>query len=357
MHILAIRFSSMGDVVLQTSFVSWLKMSYPNCKITFLTSNEFIDLLNQHPHIDEVISIPRFKGLKGIISLKNYIKDLQKKNNFDLLLDLHGTTRSYFVKMFLPFVKKVTIDKRRFERALFVKLGINLLKKTESIHSRHQIDFSNILAPSFKVNKLESFVNKSRLVSNSLKLTSSPLAFLNSELPIIDKYIVLSPVASFAPKRWAIQKFYELAKLILNDEQLQNFKVIVLAGPNDNFCEILNPLEKLYTNRFFNLQGKTSISQTMQYLKYAKLCIGNDTGLNHIAEACGNPVITIFGPTHEDLGFKAHLENSKNISIELNCRPCSTTGKKECKFKEQICMTNITEQQVYEKAKEILQGK
>lgn len=356
MHILAIRFSSLGDVVLQTSWISWIKMSYPDCKITFLTAKEFTQLVIGHDHLDEVIGMPRFKGLKGVFELKNFVQKLNEEKKFDLIFDLHGTTRSFFVKLFLPFVKSISLDKRRLERFLLVNAKWDLLKDQKSIHSRNHYDFSHILSDGLDELELTNFVNSSSNTSKRLGLTSSPLVF-HEEQKQNNKYIILSPVASFTPKRWPVENFYELAKNILEDKLFEEFKLYVLAGPNDHFCEVFNTLEIQFQGRFENLQGKTTLIESMQYLKNCALCVGNDTGLNHIAEASGNPVITIFGPTHESLGFKAHLEKSRNLSVDLKCRPCSTTGKKPCKFNEQICMTQITPQFVLENMKEMIQGR
>lgn len=358
MHILAIRFSSLGDVVLQSSTISWLRQQYPEAKISFLTANEFTGLLRGHPHLDNVIGMQRFSGFKGILQLRSFIVQLHKTNRFDLIIDLHGTTRSFFIKLFLPFVKKISIDKRRFERALLVKSKINLLKETPSIHSRNILDLAHLLGRDFNKSELENFINQnsktSSKISSKMSLTSTPLSYQEDNSPLDGEYIVLSPVASFENKRWPIEYFAKLAELIINDNAFEKFKVVVLAGTKDEYCQGLEFLQQKYSQRFLYLQGKTNLLESMQYLKYCSLCIGNDTGLNHIAEAHGVPVITIFGPTHESFGFKAHLENSMNLSVELNCRPCSTTGKGKCKLDQQLCMLNISPEDVWEKSKSVL---
>jgi lipopolysaccharide heptosyltransferase II len=357
MHILAIRFSSLGDVLLQSSMLSWLKQQYPQSKITLLTASEFTSLLDGHPHVDQVIGMERFKGLAGIWQLRSFIKELNKKSPFDLILDLHGTTRSFFIKLFMPFTKKISMDKRRLERSLLVKAKLDLLSNTESIHSRNMVDFSNVLAPGYDQDDFESFLNETAKTSRPLSLTSSPQSFIADESPLEQPYIVLSPVASFAPKRWPINYFANLAELILEDKSLSQYKVVVLAGPADDYCQQLNYLKDKYAERFYNLQGKTSLKESMKYLKHCDLCIGNDTGLNHIAESCGNPVVTIFGPTSESFGFRAHLPTSKNICAQVSCSPCSTTGKKPCSLNEQLCMLRITPQYVWQQASEILGAK
>ena len=356
MHILAIRFSSLGDVVLQTSIISWLRQQYPQAKISFLTAVEFTGLLEGHPHLDEVIGMERFSGIKGPWKLRRFIRDLHNHKKFDLIIDLHGTTRSKFIKIFLPFVTFLSLDKRRLERSLLVNTKIDLLKNAPSIHSRNILDLSSVIGDGFSHSELSDFINEQATTTRVMSLTSSPLSYQKDIPPLEQPYIVLSPVASFASKRWPLDYFGKLAQLLLTDVNLKAFKVVVLAGPSDNYCKELEFLqnEKSYQDRFLYLQGKTKLRETMLYLKYCSLCIGNDTGLNHIAEAHGNPVITIFGPTHESFGFKAHLESSVNLSVDVACRPCSTTGSRPCKLDQQLCMLQVTPQMVWEKAKQIL---
>ena len=57
--ILIIRFSSIGDIVLSTSALRTIKLSYPDAQITFLTLDEYTPLLEYHPDIDLLLSISR----------------------------------------------------------------------------------------------------------------------------------------------------------------------------------------------------------------------------------------------------------------------------------------------------------
>ena len=101
MHILLIRFSSMGDVVLQTATVNWLRALFgENLRITFVTSKEFSSLIESHPGINEVISFDRRNG-ESWGSFTKKIGEIDKSHPFDLILDLHGTLRSFRLRLSL----------------------------------------------------------------------------------------------------------------------------------------------------------------------------------------------------------------------------------------------------------------
>jgi heptosyltransferase-2 len=172
-----------------------------------------------------------------------------------------------------------------------------------------------------------------------------------SELPVYPipgKYIVLAPSASFLPKRWHIESFVGLAERLLT---ATDYHVVVLAGPDDTFCEAF---DKISSSKLLNLQGKTTLKESMMILARADLSVGNDSGMNHIAEAYEVPVITIFGPTDPLFGFVPHGKKSAFLSKDLWCKPCSTTGKSPCYRKEHYCMNLITVDEVMEKVQKVL---
>jgi ADP-heptose:LPS heptosyltransferase len=166
---------------------------------------------------------------------------------------------------------------------------------------------------------------------------NAPVPSINREKP----YVVFAPVASFASKRWPMEHFLALAKKFL--QETTHMELVIVAGPQDVHCA---QFETLTNNRLINLQGKTKLKESASWLKGAKLVVGNDSGMNHIAEAAGVPVITLFGPTHEAFGFSPHLKESVALSKDMWCRPCSTTGSRGC-FRSHQCMTEITPDEVW----------
>lgn len=348
MRILALRFSSLGDVILQTSVISWLKLELPESHIVFATSDEFTPLLADHPHIDKVVAVSRKDGAGSLIKS---IKKIDKDGPFDLILDLHDTLRSKLIRYAFPFRRKIVVDKRRLYRDLLVKFKLNKLKETSSIHERNILDLQGVLGLNYDKEKLLSFID----TESPSHLTSSSYHFKNSSSK--EKIIIVTPVASFAAKRWPMSSFINLTCDLLENPSLKEYKVIALAGPSDHYAQKFSELENKYpSERFENLCGKTSLSVTGQLIAKSSLCIGNDSGLNHIAESCAVPVITIFGPTHPDFGFKPHLEKSCYLYSKESCSPCSTTGKKKCSKSSHLCMENISVKTVLDQVQKILVG-
>lgn len=359
LHFLFIRFSSLGDIVLNSSLFPALKKVYgEKIKITFLTSNEFSPLYSseEYPFIDEVVS---FSRRNPIMELYKDIEDLNAREPIDLMIDLHGTLRSILLRFKFWKIPRIYVDKRTFERSLLTWLKIDTLSGQFNRHDQRPKRFGELLLKrNFrdfqKILDLpdlnEVFTNKeNRISSCKLSFTESVPEGLFDKFGINGNYIVMVPSASFPEKRWEVEKFYDLLESCLGDSEFRDFQFIIVAGPDDSFCSVFDSLNEKFHHRFINLQGKTSIEETLHISKNAKFVVGNDTGVPHFTESVGTPCIFILGPTGEQFGFYPHLASSEIIKLNLWCRPCTTNGKGRCIRSERFCLTKISVSMVKEK--------
>jgi len=246
-------------------------------------------------------------------------------------------------------IPSLTVDKRRVERFLLTKLKHPFLRKLISEHifglepqvKRIVKDFENLFGTNLGVWKAMEYRSGPHGELTSLS------AFPEYKLP--GAYLVLAPSASFFYKRWPVESFIKLTELLLAKT---TYHLVVLAGPEDDFCQAFNQIKN---DRIINLQGKTSLKESMSILSRAQMCIGNDSGMNHIAESYGVPCLTLFGPTDPKFGFSPHGNASGYIYKNLWCSPCSTTGKKKCFRKSHFCMEAITPEEVLERTLHLLE--
>lgn len=350
MHILLVRFSSMGDVVLQTATVNWLRSLYgESVRLSFVTSQEFVSLIESHPGINQVIGFNRRQEKWDDFIQR--LDEIDKEHPFDLILDLHATMRSFRLKLSFWTIPALTVDKRRWERFLLTKIKSVALKRLisskifglETQVERIIKDLDSLFGGKRGVRAVRHF-----RAGPHAELTSLPQAF-KFDLPV--PYIVLAPSASFLYKRWPIKKFVELAQRLIEKTE---HHLVILAGPEDKFCEVFNEVS---SPRLHNLQGKTSLKESMSILSGSVLCVGNDSGMNHIAEAYGVPCLTLFGPTDPKFGFAPHGSKSTFLSRELFCKPCSTTGKTPCYRDHHYCMEMISVEEVLESTLSHLEGR
>lgn len=366
-HVLVIRFSSLGDIVLNSSILGHLKSKYgEKIHISFLTSKMFCPLYEGHPHIDCLYGFSRDKGIRGLLSLFSDVQKIHAERPINLFLDLHGTLRSLALRARFFFIPRIFVDKRTLERTLLTAFKINILSgQGKSVFKRHQEPhrYGELLLAR-TIEDFKGILNLDGVVSGANGQLSSCVQTFRDDPGFIlskwglssadeKKYIVFVPSASFPEKRWPLNSFVNLIKLILADSSFDQLKLVIVAGPGDDFCSVFNQFSEKYPERFYNLQGKSNFAETAMIVKKALYCVGNDTGVPHIAESVGTPAIFILGPTGEEFGFYPHLKLSRTVMLRLWCRPCTTNGKGNCIRSERFCLNNITPLMVHEEMRSL----
>ncbi len=95
-------------------------------------------------------------------------------------------------------------------------------------------------------------------------------------------FAVIQPFSSSAKKNWPLEKFRAVAR------QLERtMPVFWCRGPDDPPLDGAVEIENLY--------------ELACWLARARLYIGNDSGITHLAAAVGTPVLALFGPTDPNI--------------------------------------------------------
>jgi len=90
-------------------------------------------------------------------------------------------------------------------------------------------------------------------------------------------YAVIHPFSGSPRKNWPLERFRSAAEILR-----RHMPVYWCAGPEEELPEAV---------RFDDLRALA------RWLAAASVYIGNDSGISHLAAACGAPVIALFGPT------------------------------------------------------------
>ena len=326
MRILVIRFSSIGDIVQSTSPLAALKTAYPDSQIDFLTLSAFKPLLAAHPHINTILSVDRTTSIKELIQYGKTIN----RNQYDLVVDLHGSLRSKLIRSFIHSAKKVFQKKPRWKRMLLKEFHFNTYGASYSYKQMLNQTIRELVPDTDKYPNTLLALDKAELDTND--------NFLKS-LGIHSSFTVIIPGAAWKFKQWNSINYSQL----INELTGNNIQVIILGSEHDNICDEIDSSHP----SVINLKGKTTLRESIRIIASANNCIGSDTGLIHAAEAFGIPVISILGPTSREMGAGVQLPESKNIEdTHLWCRPCSQNGSRPCYRYRQYCMENITVEQV-----------
>lgn len=158
--------------------------------------------------------------------------------------------------------------------------------------------------------------------------------------------IVLHIGASTRYKRWDTEKYAELVRRLGQDPGCQGGDgMICLVGgaPDKSMAEEIARRSSLGA-RVRCAAGAGGLAETASFIRGARLFIGGDSGLMHMAVAMGIPVVALFGPS-DPLKWVPRGGRVAVVRKNLACSPCFIFGyHKLCR--SIACMAGVTVEDV-----------
>ncbi len=337
-RVLVVRLRSIGDTVLATPSLIALKRFLPNAQIDILLEDWVAPLLNGFDAVDNVISIP-----KSLASRTRTAWSL-RQNKYDVAINLHGGTTGTFF----------TIASGARHRVGYTEYQYNFLY-THLLSSSSDFWQQKVTHSAEQQLALLGFVGvpvedrpKSRLVVTSTAMESLTEKFpAKSQRPQSEfgDFALFHPAAAFATKTWAIEKFARTAEF-LSEKGIQT--VAVAARDETLILENLVAASNVPITTFDNL----TLPEITALASKAKLFVGNDSGIAHIAAAVNTPSVVIFGSSNRDHWRPWADASNEIIYQEFPCQPCPGYECKE--FGEPKCILSIGHEQVFDAIERVL---
>jgi ADP-heptose:LPS heptosyltransferase len=113
--------------------------------------------------------------------------------------------------------------------------------------------------------------------------------------------LAIAPAANWVGKTWPAERFGLAARELLGPRgPLTGGRLMLLGGPGDR--DATAPMRSAVPrDRLIDLVGRESLLTAYAAIKRARLFIGCDSGLMHMAAAAGAPTLGLFGPSDERL--------------------------------------------------------
>jgi len=261
--ILFITATRIGDAVLSSGLIKMLADQIPNARFTIVAGPLAAPLFAHVPGLDRVIVMEKGKG-KGKGHWFKLWRQVRHKK-WSLVVDLRGSATALFL--------------RREKRAIWKKLPGDVVHKV--------VDAARTL-------KLEGDPPAPYLyISPEVQALADEL--LGEGGPIL----AMGPASNWIGKVWPIERFTQTAAQLLDkDGPMAGGRLLILGGPEDT--RMVEELRMASARgRTIDLTGKVDLLTAYACLRRARLFIGNDSGLMHIAAAAGAPTIGLFGPSDE----------------------------------------------------------
>ena len=301
MKICIVKLSAMGDVIHAMVVLQFIKKQIPSCQIDWIVEDGFKGVLENNPHIDNILAVNLKSIKKKKSEIFNQIKLLNEyaKNQYDIVIDAQGLIKS-------AIVAKIVGEKKVGSKIV----GFDKDSTREGIASWFYNETVNIAYDKNVIDRNCTLISKSLDISISKEDILNKEPFLYSEKIDNDSgnNILFVVGASKENKMYPKELFLEIANN-LQDEKIE----VVWASEEEN--KIAHYLEQNGSN--ICMCEKMNLDKLKLKIQSSKLLIGADTGPTHMAWALNIPSITIFGPTP---AYRNTYKTSINKTIKSNTK-------------------------------------
>jgi heptosyltransferase-1 len=301
MRILIIKTTSLGDVVHNLPVIADIKKHHPNALIDWVVEESFVDILNMHPEINQVIPVAVRRWRKALFCRKTWhelatFKRQLQANTYDMVIDTQGLLKSALICYLSRSANKCGYDK------------ISAREPVASYFYHHRFLVSLALHAVQRNRELVALALGYTIASNALDYgiqTSTHLS-ATSELPA--HFILALHGTSRDSKLWPVTHWISLGKVL----ESQGLSLVLPWG---NQAELLRAKQIASETELAIVLPKLSISALASITQKSQAVIGVDTGLAHLAVALNKPVIAIYTDTDPKLTglYATNQQACKNL--------------------------------------------
>jgi len=316
----------LGDLICTTPALRALRQRFPEAKITVEVGERAVSILENNPHVDEIVVRPTHQGLPGKFDFVRFLR--RRKFDMAVILDDCADFSLYVWLGRVP--QRIGLKrKKRFARLLTQSVPFDF--------AAHEMvdNFRNV------VGSLDADISDSTTEVFPTEEDQEAVAKKWDELGIEDgdRVVGFNPGASAPSNRWLPECFAELGDLLLAQPHL---KVVLFGGQTD--LEFSEKVRHDMKKTPLVLTGKLSVMELAEALGRCAVVVTGDTGPMHLAVAMKTPVVALFGPADPAESGPGYAPGHTVIRKVAGCPNCT---KYVCR-EDRACMKQITASEVAE---------
>jgi heptosyltransferase II len=315
MKFLVIRFSSLGDCVLLCPLLEYLKASGAE-EVVVLTKRAHAGLFASAAGVDRVVALDKHASAGALWRLAG-----EFRNRGYTVIDAHASWRSRMVAW-----RAGRVD-ARIEKHTRERVNLIVWKRPADLPTMLE-RYARLCAP--------VGIATPSLSPGGLRLPDEAMRAAARAMGDAS-FIAVAPGSRWPSKRWS--GFARLCATLASND-----RILLVGDAADR--EFTAPIARALGDRCIDLAGCPSLMETAAHIARCRTFVGNDSGLMHLAEAVGVPVVALFGPTVEAFGYYPSLAESRTIERRLACRPCSRNGSTPCPKGTGECLAAIAPETV-----------
>jgi predicted lipopolysaccharide heptosyltransferase III len=330
-RILVVRLRSIGDTVLTTPSLYSLRRFLPHAQIDILLEDWVAPVLEGSDLVDHVIAIAR----NSKTARARVARELRSAR-YDVVYNLHGGTTATLLTRATGAKHRVGFGHYQYAR-LHTDVAPSSLEiwRRPSLHSVEQqlalIGWTGVPVTDRPPTRLA--VTESSLLSVAKKLRAAGGENFSAGKP----FAVIHPTAAFDTKQWATENFARVAEAMTD----RGLTPIVIVAPKEK--QVVASLIEQSSAHVIGLSDLT-LPEVTALASRARLFVGNDSGIAHIAAAAGAPCVAIFGSSNVLHWRPWTTHPNEVVREEMPCQPCH--GYFCAEFEKPECILRVPVERV-----------
>ena len=327
-RILVVRLRSIGDTVLTTPTLFALRRFLPHAQIDILLEDWVAPVLDGSDLIDRVITLPR-----DSTSARARIARELRGSQYDVVYNLHGGTTATFLTRATGAAHRVGFENYQYARLHnHVAPSPLTIWQRPTLHSVEQqlalVGWTGVPVSDRPPTQLAVTESAATSIAGKLRATG-----LDQDKSIA----MIHPTAAFDTKRWATENFARVSEEILD----RGLSPVVVVAPNEK-----ETAQALIAGSSASptVMSDLSLPEVTALAARARLFVGNDSGIAHIAAAAGAPCVVIFGSSNRNHWRPWTTQPHEIVFEELPCQPCH--GYFCAEFEKPECILRVPVERV-----------
>jgi ADP-heptose:LPS heptosyltransferase len=329
--ILIIQTAFIGDVILATSLIEYLKKQLPGAHLDFFLRKGNQSIIETSPYINKVYIWDKSKN--KTLSLISHIFEIRKEK-YDYVINIQRFFNSGLLTALSGAKTKIGFQSNPLSFLFDKKITHLIPYKIENSHY-HEVQRNILLVESMIPNF--SMPNDKEL-KPKIYFTEEDQIAVNRIIKNSSTYFVMAPASVWYTKQWHIDRWKELVSNLKGKGD-----IYLIGAPSDK-----QYLEHLSSENVHNIAGELSLRQSALLMKNAKRVFVNDSAPLHLASSVNAKTTAIFCSTVPEFGYYPLSDDEYLIQVSprLECMPCGLHGHKSCPKEHFKCSSDIDMNQV-----------
>jgi predicted lipopolysaccharide heptosyltransferase III len=327
-RVLVVRLRSIGDTVLATPSLHALRRFLPDARVDVLLEDWVAPLFEGSEDVDRVVTVERRSASSRLQAAR-----LIRAEKYDVVYNLHGGTTA-------ALLTRATGARQRVGYAAYSYASLHNhaappsaeLWGREKTHSAEQqlalLGWTGVPVTDRPASRLAVTPEASESVARRLR---------EAGFGERDDFALVHPTAAFETKTWAAENF---ARVVERLSARGLASIAVASAGEARVVEALRSHSNVPLASFTDL----SLPELTALAARARLFVGNDSGVAHVAAAVSTPQVVVFGSSnvaHWSPWTRAPFEV---VREEMPCAPCP--GYTCAEFGEPECIRRVPVERV-----------